>query len=689
MPDLLFEIGTEEMPALEVPRLAEELKAEAVRSFASEHLTYERVDVRYTPRRLALLVRELAPTQEDRVEEVKGPPAVIAFDRDGNPTQAAVGFAKSQGVPLEALERVEVGDKVYAFVRRRLPGRRTVEIFPEVLPALVERLHPTKSMRWDASGITFIRPIRWLVCLYGEESVPLTLGSLRATHSTRGHRFLEPEEITLKSASEYETALAEALVIVDQKAREEMVIGGLKVAAGELGGEYLLDEELLGRIVNGAEYPTPVLGRVPAEFLNLPTEVVHATLREEGKFVPFLLPDGTSPNFMGFRDGLPDEKGIVRAGFERVVRARLRDSRFFFEKDRQRSLAERVRELREVIYDVRLGSLWEKVERIRALAGGIASRLGRGTAAEVDRAAFLCKADLVTEMVKAFPELQGVAGRIYAQLDGEPEAAAIAIREHYHPVSSDDALPESDVGVMISLADKLDTVVGALLVGEEPTGSRDPYGIKRQANGLIRLAIEKRIDIDFLALLEEQEETYATIEQKVEMTEVARFLTERACQFLRQRYALPADVVACVVAAGMGNFHRALRRGRAITAWRKREEFRALVVAFSRVRNITKSAREKGFDPGSFEEEAERVLWREYLKAEGQLARHLEQEDYEGAIEQLLALKEPIDRYFDDVLVMTKEEELRRNRLGFLSALADLFLRFGDFSAIVVENAVG
>ena len=687
MPDLLFEIGTEEMPALEVPRLAAELKAESERAFSAAHLAYKLVDLHYTPRRLVLLVRDLASVQEDQVKEVKGPPAAVAFNPDGSPTQAAIGFAKTQGVAVEALERVEVENKVYAFARQTVPGRKAVDLLPEILPPLVKRLHPSKSMRWDNSGITFLRPIRWLVCLYGKEVIPVTLGTLRASRVTRGHRFLKQEEVTLESAAVYEAALEEALVTVDPQTREDAVIGSLKEAARKLEGEYLIDGELLGRIVNGGEHPTPVLGHVAPEFINLPVEVVQATLREEGKFVPFILSDGTSPYFMGFRDGLRDEKGIVRAGFERVVRARLRDSQFFFDKDRHCPLAERVRELRKVIYDIRLGSLWDKVERIRALAGEIAIRTGRGTPADVDRAAFLCKADLVTELVKAFPELQGVAGKIYARLDGEPDTVAVAIHEHYLPSFSGDELPQSDVGIVISLADKLDTVVGALLAGEEPTGSRDPYGIKRQANGLIHLATAKGIDLDFLDLIHVSQEIYTTIEQKVEMSNVVKFLTERARQFLRHYCNIPADVIAAVFAAEAGNFYRLLRRAQVLTTWRKRETFQSLVIAFSRVRNITKSVETDQFDPKLFTQEAERVLWREYLKVEGQLTRFFKTGDYAAAIERLVTLKEPIDRYFDDVLVMAKEEDLKRNRLGFLSALAGLFLRIGDFSVIVTDNA--
>jgi len=289
-------------------------------------------------------------------------------------------------------------------------------------------------------------------------------------------------------------------------------------------------------------------------------------------------------------------------------------------------------------------------------------------------------------MVKAFPKLQGVIGEIYARLDGEPDAVFAAIREHHLPVVADDELPDSDGGVVIGLADKLDTVVSALLVGEEPSGSRDPYRIKRQANGLVRIAIERQVDVDFMALLDDLQETYAMIEKRVGWTAVKDFLVDRTGQLLKQRYAIPPDVVACVSATGIGNFYRVLLRAQALIDRKTSGAFQALVAASTRVRNITESAVEEGFDPALFQEEAERVLWREYLKAEGQFTLLAKGGNYKGGVEHLVPLTGPINRYFDDVLVMTQEEELRRNRLGFLSALAGLFLRVGDFSALVVDN---
>ena len=686
MPALLLEIGAEEMPALDIPCLAQELHATTSKVFTQEGLSYRQIDVYYTPRRLAMLVRDLKAQQEERVRSIKGPPTAVAFDSKGCATQAGIGFAQSQGVTVTELGQVEYGAKIYTSVKRSIPGKETSEVLLAILPRIIMDLHPKKTMRWDSSGLSFIRPLRWLVCLYDDKIIPIELGYLHAGKKTYGHRFLEQEEVVLDGATSYVQTLADSSVIVDPGERQTMVLDALREQADRLGADYLIDNELLSRIVNGTEHPTPIFGSISEEFVNLPTEIVHATLREEGKFVPFSLADGTSPCFMGFRDGMPDKKGIVRAGYERVVQARLRDSRFFFDRDRQSTLAEKVRDLHNMVYDARLGSLWEKVERIRALAGAIADHTGDGLGQEVDRAAFLCKADLVTELVQAFPELQGIAGGLYARLDDESNVVADAISEHYFPISSEASLPKSRVGTIVGLADKLDTVIAAVLVGEQPTGSRDPYGIRRQANGLIRLAIEGKVDLDFFELIESLEETYLVIERKGAISDVRQFISGRVAHLLRQKYGIEPDVVACVTAVRGGNFYRILLRARAVTTWHESKDFHSLIAAFSRVCNITKNTAQMDFSPSLFKAGAEKALWREYLKVEGSLTSLLEEGNYEQGIKLLLSLRDPINCYFEDVLVMAKEVSLRQNRLGFLGALAGLFYHIGDLSKVITTS---
>jgi glycyl-tRNA synthetase beta chain len=426
-----------------------------------------------------------------------------------------------------------------------------------------------------------------------------------------------------------------------------------------------------------------VLGTIPREFLDLPPEVIEATLHEEGKFVPFSRDGAPAEVFLGFRDGAPDETGVVRRGYERVVKARLRDSRFFFENDRKRPLADRVRDLKEVVYEARLGSMWQRVERIRAICGHLAEALEL-PAELLDRAAFLCKADLTTDMVREFPELEGVMGGIYARLDGEPEEVAIAIGEHLRPRSRSDELPETPLGTALSLAEKLDAVIGAICIGEVPTGSRDPYGIRRRGGAIVRLILEKRLRLDLYALIDATADLYPQVEGGLDSWEVKELLQDRLRAALRADHGLPHDVVEAVLAAPRGDFLGALERAQALAALQGDPALSELAVAFSRVRNITKDHDRAEFDPDLFEEAAERELWRAYLKAEGHLRRALRQRQYAAALRHLLTLKEPIDRYFDDVLVMAEDRKLRENRLGFLRAVTELFLEVGDLSRLVV-----
>jgi len=680
----LFELGTEELPALEAPRLAQALADRVTAGLKEARLPHGEVRIYWTPRRLALLIEGLPERQEERVEELRGPAAAVGLDADGNPTQAAIGFAKKYGASPDQLVRKKVGEREYLFLTVRTPGRPTAEVLQEILPEAVQGIPCAKSMRWDDSGLTFLRPIRWLVCLLEGEVVPVKLGYLVAGRTTRGHRFFGPRKAELASPADYLERLREAKVLADPGERGDRIRAEVKRVEEEHRVQASLSPELLGRLVGAGEWPVGVLGTIPGDFLDLPPEVIEATLHEEGKFVPFSRDGAPAEVFLGFRDGAPDETGVVRQGYERVVKARLRDSRFFFENDRRRPLADRVRDLRDVIYEARLGTMWQRVERIRAICALLAEALEL-PADHLDRAAFLCKADLTTDMVREFPELEGVMGGIYARLDGEPEEVARAIGEHLRPRSRSDELPETPLGTALSLAEKLDAVAGAIRIGEAPTGSRDPYGIRRRGGGIVRLVLEKNLRLDLFALIDQTAELYPRVEGGKDAGAVKAFLVDRLRAGLRADHKLPYDVVEAVLAAPRGDFLGTLERARALAALRGEPALAELAVAFSRVRNITKDSGKTEFDPDLFQEEAERELWRAYLKAEGQLRQALKERAYDEAIRHLLSLKEPIDRYFDEVLVMAEDRKVRENRLGFLRAVTELFLEVGDLSRLVVQ----
>ncbi|MGC9530132.1 MAG: glycine--tRNA ligase subunit beta [Candidatus Bipolaricaulaceae bacterium] len=679
---LLFEVGTEELPALQAPQLAEALREGVRAGLAGARLEHGEIRAFWTARRLALLVEDLAAGQRDQVEEVRGPAAAVGLDAAGQLTRAGEGFLRAQGGSPEQLFRRAVGEREYLFLRRRVVGRPAQEVLPELLAAALEEVPCSPRMRWDDSGVTFLRPIRWLVCLLGEEVLPVRVGKLVAGRTTRGHRFFGPRFVELACADDYVERLHEARVLCDPGARRSRVTDRIQAAEQAHAARAAVSEELLGRIVGGAEWPVGVEGSLPEGSSQLPAAVVEATLREEGKFVPFSHHGQPATVFLGFRDGAEDVAGVVRQGYERVVQARLRDSAFFFQHDRRRPLADRVRDLREIVYEARLGTLWQRVERIRALAERLA-RLLDLPAEALDRAAFLCKADVTCELVREFPELEGVLGGIYAALDGEAEEVSRAIGEHLRPRSRGDALPETPLGTALSLADKLDAVAGAIRVGEVPTGSRDPYGIRRRGAAVVRLLVERRLPVDVLALLEEVGELYPQPADGQPPEAVAAFLVDRLRAALAADYRLSPDVVAALLAEPRGTFLDIWERGRAVERLRGDPALSSLCVAFGRVRNITKGWEDSEFDPQLFAEEAERELWRAYLKAEGHLRQARQRGDHEGALRSLLPLTGPIDRYFDQVLVMAEEPAVRHNRLSFLRAVVELFLEIGDLSLLV------
>jgi glycyl-tRNA synthetase beta chain len=682
-----LEIGVEEMPPRESPLLAQQLQSAAEELLRARRIGFAAAAVYYTPRRLTLLVKGVEEEQRPATEEVRGPSKRVAFADDGSPTQAALGFARGQGVSVEELTVRETDDGEYVYAVRTIPGRPTAQILPELLPQLIRKLSPSETMRWDETGLRFIRPIRWLLALFGEEPIEFAYGRLRSQPVTRGHRFLGVPEVPIASIPEYFEKLRENGVMWDPFERRERIERSLEKIAGQIKAHPVLDEALRSEIADNLEHPTAVLGEFPEGFLELPKEILETTIVEHQKFVPFAVGEVAAPYFVGYRDGREDETGTVRRGYERVVRARLTDSKFFFEVDRRVTLAERSTELKGVIFQEKLGSIWDKVERMRRLGAEIAKCLGHDALVEqIDRTIYLCKADLLTAMVGEFPDLEGIVGGIYARLEGEPELVWRGIYEHYLPKVAGDPVPETVTGWIAGLADKLDTVVGSLLLGEEPTGSRDPFGLRRKANGVIRIAVEKELNLDFFQLVRDLERLYAFLRERRPLDRAESFFLDRLYLELRDDYGIPYDIADAVIAVRDGNFYRAYRRAVSLKEIQEEERFQSLVIAFSRVANITRGQKAHGFDPQRFQEEAERELWRAYLKAEGQIKRLLPQGDYPGIIEKLLDMKDPIDRYFDEVLVMAPDALLRQNRLGLLSKIVELFLTVGDLSKIVVEG---
>ncbi len=678
MPLFLLEIGLEDLPAEEAEAVAQAFREAFVRELEAARVPHGQVRLLWTLRRLALLVEDLAEKQEDVVEEVRGPAVSVGLDPQGNLTPAALGFLRRYGGAPQDLVRRPVGEKEYLFLRVRRPGRPTAEILREIVPRALSAVPCSKFMRWDG-GMAFLRPIRWVVALLDGDVVPLELAGVRAGRLSYGHRFFG-SAVELGHAGDYVGALRAAKVLVDPEERARLLREAIAGVEREHGARAALSPELWTMLLGQTEWPRPVVGRIPSEFLELPEPVVVAALREEGKFVPLTRGGRIAEVFLGFAEGEGNPE-VIRRGYERVVGIRLRDARSFFEEDRKLPLSARVPALKGVVYEARLGTLWDRVERLRQICAHLARLFGLPLE-PLDRAALLCKADLLTVMVREFPELEGVMGGIYARLDGEGAEVARAIAEHVRPRTREDSLPESPLGVALSLADKLDGVIGPIRVGEIPTGSRDPYGVRRRGSAVVRLILEKGLRFDLFALVEEVADLYPGTEP---VARVKAFLWDRLRSALEER-AIPYDIVDAVMAQEDGDFLGVWERAQALRAWAGRPELPALALAFGRVRNILKGQEAQGFDPALFREDAEKDLWHAYQRVKPQVEGALAAHRYSEALEALASLKAPIDRYFDEVLVMCEDGRVRANRLGFLRELSELFLRVADLSRLVVPG---
>ena len=678
--DLLFEIGTEEIPAHVMPHLLEDL-AQLAETMLKEHrLSYEKVRTLGTPRRAALIVTGLAERQEDINTETRGPSVAIAFDADGNPTKAGAGFARGQGVDPSAL--IQRDGYVYASVHES--GAATAELLTSLLPDLVRAIPLPNSMRWGDLDFRFIRPIRWFVALYGTEIVPFTLAGVTSGNHSRGHRTLAPADFVITSAADYEAACEKAYIIVDPERRRAMICEQITETAKACGGTAEITPDLLEEVLYLVEYPTALSGSFEEKYLALPAEAVITPMRDHQRYFPVKAADGSLlPAFITVRNGGKAHLDVVAHGNERVLRARLADAQFFFDEDRKKSLAEHREKLKTVVFQRGLGSMYEKTERLMALTTAIVEEMAAGDTddtalADARRAAELSKADLVTGMVTEFTELQGIMGREYALLDGESPAVARAIDEQYMPRFAGDELPQTPLGVALSVADKIDNIVGTFSQGRIPTGSQDPFGLRRQALGLVLMLIEQESTMLLSDLVDEACDLYDLEEFRDKMqVYVADFirlrlknvLSERGVRYDVQEAVLgDVDLVADVPV-------RAAYVERLLAS----EGGEALVQSFVRVGNIARSVTGGTVDPALFKAEEEGALLSAYQAA---AAARAEGED---TLPTEQALGRAIDTFFDAVMVMDKDARVKENRLSLLKMIDDDLLETADYSKIVLN----
>lgn len=714
--ELLFEIGAEEIPAGMLPRAVGELKTILEKHLVAENLMEgATVETFGGPRRLTACVRGIIAKQADVEMEITGPPKSVAYDPAGAPTRAAVSFAEKQGVALHELHLVTTprGESIAARVTKR--GRTAHELLLEILPRVIHDISWPKTMTWTGlKGARFIRPIRWSVALLDGKPLKFSFGGVAAGDTTRGHRFWQHEaagiripyttgarEIRVKDFADYEKKLRANGVIVRPEERREKISRELAAHAKRTGYHVHEDANLLELVTYLNEYPSVIEGDFDESFLDLPDEILITVMRDHQKYFAVEKRGGElAPHFLAVINLAKDTKGLVRAGHERVLRARFADARFFWESDQKCRLADILPKLQKVTYESRLGSYFDKVERVRAIARWLAEgwyNLGvlQAHVADADRAAELAKCDLVTEMVHEFTELQGVVGGLYAKAQGESEDVADAVYDHYRPVGLDDPIARNLTGCAVALADKLDSIVGCFSVGVVPTGSSDPYALRRAALGIVKIILEKKLYVSLSLFIGAAGKALVTHPPKKTLApeqekQVLEFLLERARFVLREKSGYAYDEVNAVLRAGSDDLVDVEKRLKALKAIRKSKNFEPLAVSFKRIRRILEKANlgteVLSVNKDLFEKDAERELYAAVRKAAGKVSEDKRAGRYQEALEEIAGLRKAVDQFFLDVMVMAEDEGVRNNRLALLSELLREFTTIADFAELAGEE---
>ncbi|HEX7056950.1 MAG TPA: glycine--tRNA ligase subunit beta [Bacilli bacterium] len=686
--DLLLEIGMEEIPARFVRDAVEQLAQKTEEWLQNSRIAHASVIPYATPRRIAVYVRDVAEKQGDITEEAKGPAKKIAQDDQGNWTKAALGFARSQGVKPEELYFKEISGVEYAHARKHSVGVQTADILADGLKQLVLSLHFPKNMRWGSNDLKYVRPIRWLVALFGADVVDFAISGVRTGRVTRGHRFLGTET-ALAVANDYKEALRAQQVIVDIAERKAAIVAQIEQLAQANGWQVPMKADLLEEVLFLVEMPTALHGSFDPAFLSIPREVLITSMREHQRYFPVFSADGKLlPHFVTIRNGDSVSLDTVARGNEKVLRARLSDAKFFYVEDQKLSIDNALSRLETIVFHEELGTIGDKVRRIRAIAEALAEKLSlTGETAElVRRAAAICKFDLVTQMVYEFPELQGIMGEDYARKAGEKAEVARAIFEHYKPRFSGDSVPESPIGAIVSIADKIDTIAGCFSIGIVPTGSQDPYALRRQAAGIVQILLEKSLPLRlselFAIALDVLERARGL---KREHHEIVQDLTDFFGLRVKNLFSdrIRYDVADAVMAAGFDNVALTVQKGEALMQAVAGGGFKEAADALVRVGNLAQKAATAEFSAALFADRSERELYDSFLVQHGQFADALAQGNASSALYALTALREPINRYFAAVMVMVDDEALRNNRLGLLRAIADDISQFADFQKIV------
>jgi len=685
--DLLFELGTEELPPVALKRLSDALTQEFVNGLEKQNIAHGTVHSYAAPRRLALMVSDCSLSQPDREVERRGPAVAAAFDDEGNPTKAAQGFARSCGVDVGDLGRLTTDKGEWLVYQIFQQGKSAAEVLPSIAEEALNKLPIPKRMRWGSSDAQFVRPVHWLLFLHGEAVVPCTILEAEAGNLTYGHRFHHPTPLAIKQPSDYAQRLQdEAYVIADFAQRKQTIRTQITTTAENLGGEVVIDEALLDEVTGLVEWPIPVAGDFEERFLEVPHEALIITMKKNQKYFHLVNANGELMNhFITLANIDSSKPELIKEGNERVVRPRLADAMFFWHQDAKRKLEDHLESLNTVVFQHKLGSMFEKSKRVALLAKEIASGIG-GNPDSAHRAGMLSRCDLMTEMVGEFPDMQGIMGRYQATRDNEAEDIIVAMEEFYLPRYSGGPLPESLTGIALSLAEKLDTLVGIFGVGMKPTGDKDPFALRRAALGALRIMLDHALPLDLHALLDT---AFTNLKNK----DLADDTCHQVYQFMLDRLKgiyldqdIPVgvfDAVASIRPKSIADFDRRIN---AVMAFRTLEESTALAAANKRITNILKKSgidvSKQLADPALFEDTEEQALFDKIASKTAAVAPLLEQYDYEGILRALAELRDSVDQFFDKIMVMAENESIRNNRLALLGSLNRLFLGVADISKL-------
>jgi glycyl-tRNA synthetase beta chain len=686
MRDLLFEIGTEEIPAGYLEPAYKQIREKFTRKAKDLRIAHKGVEVMGTPRRLTLIVSDVAKTQEDIKEELLGPSKSAAYDDVGNFTKAAQGFARSKGVDASALQIVTTPKGEYLMLVREVKGRDSMELFPGILGEIINELSFPKSMKWGANKLAFVRPIQWILALYGNQIIDFEHEGVISSNKTAGHRFHANTKFVVDSVASYFETLEKNQVIVDPVKRRAKVVEEINVALKDndllVGGSVAIDEDLVDTVTNLVESPVGVCGTFDEKFLQLVPEVLITSMREHQKYFPVVNSTGElMPGFIAVNNTTVNNPDVTRKGHQRVLRARLEDALFFYNGDRKIPLEDRVKGLDGIIFQAKLGTMLEKKDRLVKLVRIIAEKVSPGCINDASRAALLCKGDLLSDMVGEFPSLQGIMGAAYAANDTENNEVVLAIKEHYMPKRSGAELPSTDTGAVLALADRIDSLVGCFGIGLVPTGTADPFGLRRITLAILHIIEEKAYRFSLKEIVSKALALYG---DKVDGSAdtVHTILSFMEGRFKNDRTAKgeSAGAVEAAISISFDDVNDCLSRISAMAEIYKEPAFAVLASSYKRIRNIIKNNTETSVSESLFEDEAEKNLFSLYSSLSPKISELVGAGEYYKALTLMLEMKEPVDQFFDKVMVMADDPAVKQNRLNLLSGLGDLILQVGDIS---------